>query len=114
MTAWLGFTYVLPRLPALDLSAIILLHPIISMIWAWWILDESLSGAQLTGAALVVVAVALVGARPRTEPTRVPDARQWADHQARRDNLLYRITIRSRGVPVGTCGRVPTRKVHRV
>jgi drug/metabolite transporter (DMT)-like permease len=71
VTAWLGFTYVLPRLPALDLSAIILLHPIISMIWAWWILDETLSGAQLTGAALVVVAVTLVGSRPRAEPLDV-------------------------------------------
>jgi drug/metabolite transporter (DMT)-like permease len=69
--AWLGFTYVLPRLPALDLSAIILLHPIISMIWAWWILDESLSGPQLAGAMLVVVAVALVGSRPRSAPSGV-------------------------------------------
>jgi drug/metabolite transporter (DMT)-like permease len=71
VAAWLGFTYVLPRLPALDLSAIILLHPIISMIWAWWILDESLSGPQLAGAGLVVVAVALVGSRPRSAPTGV-------------------------------------------
>jgi drug/metabolite transporter (DMT)-like permease len=66
VVAWLGFTYVLPRLPALDLSAIILLHPIISMIWAWWILDESLSAPQMVGAGLVVVGVALVGSRPQS------------------------------------------------
>ena len=70
--AWLVFTYVLPRLPALDLSAIILLHPMISTWWAWWILEETLSPLQLAGAALVVVAVGLVNARPRTR-SRGPD-----------------------------------------
>jgi drug/metabolite transporter (DMT)-like permease len=68
VVAWLAFTYVLPRLPALDLSAIILLHPMISTFWAWWILDETLSALQLTGAALVVVAVGLVNVRPRAGP----------------------------------------------
>ena len=67
--AWLLFTHVLSRLATVDTSAIILLHPVLSLGWALAIFDEPITAVQWSGAALIVVGVAL--ANTRSEPGQV-------------------------------------------
>lgn len=67
---WLLIGYALPRLPTVETATIILMQPVLTMIWATIIFDESPSNIQLIGAAMVlggVGYVAITGGR-RTEP----------------------------------------------
>lgn len=57
---WLAILYALPRLPALETSVILLMQPVLTVAWAWWLLAETPSAIQLTGVALVVTGVTLV------------------------------------------------------
>lgn len=68
---WLAIGYALPRLPAVETSAVILLQPVLTMVWGALLFEERPSLLQLSGAALVlagVAAVATVSARRRPVP----------------------------------------------
>lgn len=65
---WLAILYALPRLPALETSVILLMQPVLTVVWAWWLLGETPSWVQLGGVGLVllgVTAVSIAGARRR-------------------------------------------------
>lgn len=67
---WLLIGYALPRLPTVETATIILMQPVLTMIWATILFDESPSTIQLIGAAMVLAGVgyvAITGGR-RTEP----------------------------------------------
>jgi len=57
---WLAILYALPRLAALDTSVVLLLQPVLTVLWAWWLLAETPSLIQLLGVALVLVGVTIV------------------------------------------------------
>jgi drug/metabolite transporter (DMT)-like permease len=66
VAGWLLIGYALPRLPAAETATIILVQPVLTMIWAGMIFEESPSPVQLVGAALVLAGVgfvAVTGAR---------------------------------------------------
>ena len=65
---WLLITFALPRLPALETSALILLQPMLAIIWARLIFDETLSWVQWLGVALVLGGLLILNARGAVEP----------------------------------------------
>jgi drug/metabolite transporter (DMT)-like permease len=65
---WLLITYALPRLPALETSALILLQPMLAIIWARLLFDETLSWVQWLGVALVLGGLLILNARGAVEP----------------------------------------------
>ncbi len=67
---WLAILYALPRLPALDTSVVLLLQPVLTVLWAWWLLAETPSVVQLVGVALVLSAVAIVSVQGGAKPGR--------------------------------------------
>lgn len=78
---WLCILYALPRLPALETSVILLLQPVLTVVWAWWLLTETPSPVQLAGVGLVLAGVALlsvVGSARRRRPGAGPVAAQEA------------------------------------
>jgi drug/metabolite transporter (DMT)-like permease len=64
---WLLISITLPRLPAALTSVLLTLQPVLSVLFAWAILDESPSALQLGGVALVLCGLLIVsaGRRPR-------------------------------------------------
>ncbi len=58
--AWWGILTVLPRLPALDTSVILLIQPVLTVVWGWLLFAEHLSLLQWAGVASVLAGVALV------------------------------------------------------
>ncbi len=60
VVGWLAILYALPRLAALDTSVVLLLQPVLTVLWAWWLLAETPSAIQLGGVALVLVGVTIV------------------------------------------------------
>ena len=70
VVGWLLISSSLPRLPAVVTSILLTLQPVLSVIFAALILDESPSGLQLAGAACILVGlvVATVGRRPVQTP----------------------------------------------
>ena len=69
---WLLIASALPRLPALETSVMLLLQPALTIVWAKLIFDERLSPLQWLGAAIVLVGVALAGARGSVRPEEQP------------------------------------------
>jgi drug/metabolite transporter (DMT)-like permease len=70
---WLLISITLPRLPAALTSVLLTFQPVLSVLFAWAILDESPSALQLGGVALVVCGLLIVSAerrsrRPAPEP----------------------------------------------
>ena len=65
---WLAILYALPRLPALDTSVVLLLQPVLTVLWAWWLLAETPSAVQLVGVALVLTGVAIVSLQGSATP----------------------------------------------
>ncbi|MEK7252648.1 MAG: DMT family transporter [Actinomycetota bacterium] len=57
---WLLISVVLPRLPALDTSMMLLLQPASTVLWAQIIFTETLSSVQWIG--MIIVFVAIIGA----------------------------------------------------
>ena len=49
----------LQRLPSSQASIIVMVEPVVAAIAAWFILDEHLTGLQLAGASLVLIAIGL-------------------------------------------------------
>jgi drug/metabolite transporter (DMT)-like permease len=70
VVGWLLISSSLPRLPAVVTSILLTLQPVLSVIFAALILDESPSGLQLAGAACILVGlvVATAGRRPVQTP----------------------------------------------
>jgi drug/metabolite transporter (DMT)-like permease len=64
---WLLISITLPRLPAAITSVLLTFQPVLTVLFAWAILDESPSPLQLGGVALVVCGLLIVtlGNRPR-------------------------------------------------
>ena len=81
---WLLIAVSLPRLPAVVSSLLLMLQPLLAVLLAAWLVDESPSLLQLVGAAAILAAVVLASARrrdrepspaaPRPPPT--PNGRQ--------------------------------------
>ncbi len=77
---WLLISITLPRLPAALTSVLLTFQPVLSVLFAWAILDESPSPLQLGGVALVLCGLLIVSAgagrrrRPAPEPGYVPAA----------------------------------------
>ena len=72
---WLFIAAALPRLPALEMSVILLLQPMATVLWATLIFAEHLSLLQWAGAALVlggIGALTLRGSVERPVPTGSP------------------------------------------
>ena len=74
---WLLISITLPRLPAALTSVLLTFQPVLSVLFAWAILNESPSGVQLGGVALVLCGLLIVSAgrlqrRPSAEPSYVP------------------------------------------
>jgi len=58
--AWWAILAVLPRLPALDTSVILLVQPMLTVVWGWLMFAERLSTWQWAGVASVLSGVAVV------------------------------------------------------
>jgi len=65
---WLLITYALPRLPALETSALILLQPMLAIVWAYLLFDEALSWVQWLGVVIVLGGLLILNARGAVEP----------------------------------------------
>lgn len=59
---WLLIGTALPRLPALETSVMLLVQPVATMIWGYWLFGESMSAPQLGGVLLVLTGLAAVTA----------------------------------------------------
>jgi drug/metabolite transporter (DMT)-like permease len=75
---WLLISITLPRLPAALTSVLLTFQPVLSVLLAWAILDESPTALQLGGVALVLSGLLIVSAgrrqERRPEPGYVPAA----------------------------------------
>jgi drug/metabolite transporter (DMT)-like permease len=60
LLGWLLIATALPRLPALEISVLLLLQPMLTVIWGVIIFAESLSLLQLLGVLMVLGGIALV------------------------------------------------------
>ena len=72
--AWWAILAVLPRLPALDVSVLLLVQPMLTVVWGRWLFDERLSVWQWAGVATVLSGVGLLtiaGAIGRARAKRV-------------------------------------------
>ncbi len=58
VVGWQLIAAALPRLPALETSVFLLMQPMLTAVWAWLLFSELLSGAQISGMALVLAGVA--------------------------------------------------------
>ena len=67
---WLLIAVSLPRLPAVGTSLLIMLQPVLAVILAAWLVDESPSVLQLAGAGLILGAVVFASARRRAREPR--------------------------------------------
>jgi drug/metabolite transporter (DMT)-like permease len=61
--AWLLWSSLVDRLPAQVAGVSSLVIPILGVLFAWWVLHEAPDGAEWTGIALLVAALAAVGRR---------------------------------------------------
>ena len=64
---WLLIAIALPRLAALETSVLLLLQPGLTVLWAWLLFAENLSGLQWIGVALVLGGVGFVSMRGSIE-----------------------------------------------
>ena len=76
---WLLISITLPRLPAALTSVLLTFQPVLAVLFAWAILEESPSALQLGGVGLVLGGLLIVSAgrrarRPAPEPAYVPGA----------------------------------------
>jgi drug/metabolite transporter (DMT)-like permease len=67
---WLLISITLPRLPAALTSVLLTFQPVLSVLFAWAILNESPSGLQLGGVVLVLAGLLIVSAGARRRSRR--------------------------------------------
>ena len=65
---WLLIANALPRLPALETSVMILAQPMMTVIWALIIFDESLSVVQWAGVAIVLIGLLVLTVKGTVAP----------------------------------------------
>ncbi|HEY5656359.1 MAG TPA: DMT family transporter [Myxococcota bacterium] len=73
--AYVFMTRGMRRLPALEVALILLLEPVLSGVWAWWLHGEQPGAQSLAGYALILGAIlgrALLGARAPRTPAAPP------------------------------------------
>lgn len=70
VAGWLLIAVALPRLPALETSVMLLVQPVLSVLWALVLFDESLSHLQYTGILLVLGGVGLLSVYGSVERNR--------------------------------------------
>lgn len=68
--AWGAILAVLPRLPALDTSVILLVQPVLTVVWGAWLFAERPSPLQWLGVASVLAGVAAVVVASALERSR--------------------------------------------
>jgi drug/metabolite transporter (DMT)-like permease len=76
---WILIAVSLPRLPAVGSSLLLMLQPVLAVILAAWLVDESPSALQLAGAGLILAAVVFASARLRApvhDPRRLEPREQ--------------------------------------
>jgi drug/metabolite transporter (DMT)-like permease len=71
VTGWMLIATALPRLPAIETSAVLLVQPVFALVWGMLFFDERLSAVQWLGSLLVLVGVTKT-ARARTARSRSP------------------------------------------
>jgi drug/metabolite transporter (DMT)-like permease len=74
VVGWLLIAVSLPRLPAVGSSLLLMLQPLLAVILAAWLVDESPSALQLAGAGLILAAVVFASADARAavdDPARL-------------------------------------------
>ena len=69
---WLLISRSLPQLPALDTSVLLLGQPMLAILWARLIYDESLGTSQWIGVALVLVGLVVFSLRKANGASRKP------------------------------------------
>jgi drug/metabolite transporter (DMT)-like permease len=62
VVGWLLIAYALPRLPAVEMSILLLLQPMATVLWGYLFFAEDLSSVQWLGVTLVLTGVALPAA----------------------------------------------------
>ena len=65
---WLLWLFVLRALPAAAAGLSMLMVPVMSVLWAWWLLGETPDGAEGGGIALILLALLLVGLADNWKP----------------------------------------------
>lgn len=75
VTGWLLIGYALPRLPAVETAAIVLLQPVLTLFWGVLIFQERPSAVQVVGAAVVLFGVAMVAVNRARAPVQPVEAR---------------------------------------
>lgn len=73
--AWGAILAVLPRLPALDTSVILLVQPVLTVVWGAWLFAERPSPLQWVGVVAVLLGVATVVLASALERSRARLAR---------------------------------------
>jgi drug/metabolite transporter (DMT)-like permease len=58
---WTLWLFVLRALPAAIAGISTLMTPVMSVLWAWWLLNEKPSNAEGCGIGLILLALALLG-----------------------------------------------------
>lgn len=71
---WLLISTALPRLPALETSIMLLVQPMLTMLWAWILFAEQLSGLQFMGIFLVLLGVGSLSVFGPVAPTKTAEA----------------------------------------
>jgi drug/metabolite transporter (DMT)-like permease len=69
---WLLISITLPRLPAALTSVLLTFQPVLSVLFAWAILEESPSALQLVGVAAIVAGLLIVSTGRRARAAREP------------------------------------------
>jgi drug/metabolite transporter (DMT)-like permease len=63
--AYGSYVWLIGKTTPARLGTIAYVNPVIAALLGWWILDETLTAAQITGAAIIVAGVMLVSLRGR-------------------------------------------------
>lgn len=74
VAGWLLITHALPRLPAAQVSAMILLQPALTLVWARFVFDEALTGVQWLGVAIVMAGIGAITSRRSSLESEPVDA----------------------------------------
>ena len=63
--AYGSYVWLIGKTTPARLGTIAYVNPVIAALLGWWILDETLTAAQIAGAAIIVAGVMLVSIRSR-------------------------------------------------
>ncbi|MBW3564486.1 MAG: DMT family transporter [Acidobacteria bacterium] len=77
VVGWLLISWVLPRLPALETSVILLVQPMLTVLWGWALLGEDLGIGQWIGVAVVLSGIGILSTTGSVIPG--PDTKKAAE-----------------------------------